>query len=61
MATNPIGKGTKNVTVNMPEELRDALQELAKKSEMTLGQYIRTVLEDAKKDRVRFQTKIERM
>ncbi len=61
MATNPIGKGTQNFTINMPKPLKKALQELADRSGMSLGEYIRTVLEDAKKEQVRFQTKVEKM
>ncbi len=61
MATNPIGRGTKNVTVNMPEELKQSLAELAKLSNMSLGEYIRAVLEEARKENVRYQAKVERV
>lgn len=61
MATNPIGKGTKNVTVNMPEELKKALQELADASGLSLGHYIRAVLADAKKEQIKYQARMERI
>lgn len=46
MSTNPIGKGTVNVTVNMPEKLKGDLERLAKKSGRKLGAYLRALLED---------------
>jgi hypothetical protein len=61
MATNPIGRGTRNVTVNMSEALKKSLEELAAKSNMSLGEYIRNVLEEARAGRVRYQSKIERV
>jgi hypothetical protein len=46
MSTNPIGKGTINVTVNMPQRLKGDLEKLAKKSGRKLGSYVRALLED---------------
>lgn len=50
MATNPIGPGTTNVTVNMPKTLREELKKLADTSGMKLGPYICAVAENAVKD-----------
>lgn len=61
MATNPIGRGTKNVTVNMSESLKKALEELAVKSNMSLGEYIRAVLEEARTQNVRYKTELVRV
>ncbi len=61
MATKPIGRGTRNVTVNMREDLKKALEQLATKSGMSLGEYIRAVLEEARTENVRYQSKVERV
>ncbi len=34
MATKPLGKGTSNLSVNLPQTLRDELESLAAKSGM---------------------------
>ena len=47
MATNPLGEGTTNLSVNMPVELYEALKELAKTSNLRVGAYARLVLKDA--------------
>ena len=48
MATKPLGKGTSNLSVNLPHQaLRDELESLAAKSGMKLGPYIRIVLANA--------------
>jgi predicted DNA-binding protein len=60
MGTNPLGKGTKNVSVNMAEELRDELAKLADASGLTLSAYIKTVLADAVKDGATITTRIEK-
>lgn len=53
--TNPLGPGTANVSVNMPTELKTALEKLAKASEgMKLGAYCRRVLERAATAKVKF-------
>jgi hypothetical protein len=46
MPSNPIGPGTKNLTVNIPSALHLKLNELARKSGKKLGAYVRKVLED---------------
>lgn len=52
MSTNPIGKGTTNVTVNMPDDLKKQLAELAQASgSKSLGAYIKAILEDYSRDR----------
>jgi len=45
--TNPIGSGTKNLTVNVPTKIHTDLSALAKTSNMRLGEYCRFVLQDA--------------
>jgi hypothetical protein len=45
--TNPLPKGTRNVPVNMPEEMASALKELAEKSGMSVSLYCAYVLNDA--------------
>lgn len=44
--TNPIGPGKVNVTVNMDKAFRDSLLASANASGMTLGAYIRFILEE---------------
>jgi len=61
MATNPLGAGTQNVTVNMPDHLKTSLKALAKRSGMSLGLYIRTVLEEATEEQVLYKTKVEKV
>lgn len=47
MSTNPLGCGTKNISCNVPEEFKAALERLAAASGMTLSQYVRKVLSRA--------------
>lgn len=47
MGTNPLGRGTKNLSVNVPTSMRQALERLAEASGMTLSQYVRLVLTKA--------------
>jgi hypothetical protein len=61
MATNPIGNGTKNLTVNIPDDLDRDLRKLAAASKMKLGPYIRALLEEARREKVLYQAKIERL
>jgi hypothetical protein len=61
MGTNPVGKGTKNVSVNMPEELRESLSRLADASGVSLSAYIKGVLGEAAKDGATLRTRIERI
>ncbi|MCH6258767.1 hypothetical protein MLD52_19570 [Puniceicoccaceae bacterium K14] len=56
MATNPIPKGTKNLTVNVTDALHKDLKKLAKASSMSLSQYVRHVLEHAKNQNLKIRT-----
>ena len=56
MATNPIPKGTKNLTVNVTNALHKDLKKLAKASSMSLSQYVRHVLELAKSKNLKIRT-----
>lgn len=56
MATNPLGKGTVNVTVNMPTELRQRLQRLAEASHCSLSEYLRRILTEAIESGVVWET-----
>jgi type II secretory pathway component PulC len=47
MATNRIPLGSRNISVNMPVEMVDAVRELAAKSGMPLSTYVRHIIEDA--------------
>lgn len=47
MSGNPLGPGTKNITVNVPDELREKLGELAKESGLNFSDYLRAILKDA--------------
>jgi hypothetical protein len=44
MSTNAIGKGTVNVTVNMPKHLKDEIDKLAERSGIKTGAYVRALL-----------------
>lgn len=55
MATHPIGKGTRNLSVNIPQSWRDELDRLARASGMRLSEYVRILLEDAITRRLRFR------
>lgn len=52
--TNPIGPKSKNLSVNLPEESKEALHELAKANHMKIGEYVRCVLFEAIKERYKF-------
>ncbi len=45
--TNPLGPGTRNLSVNVPNKLRNKLETLAVQSNMKLSAYVRQVLEKA--------------
>ena len=47
MATNKIGKGTCNIAVNAPTELRQAIGKLAFASDMSTGAYMRMLAAQA--------------
>ncbi len=59
MGTKPIGKGTSNLSVNVPQTLRDDLETLAAKSGMKLGQYVRVILANAAQKGARVAQKFE--
>ncbi len=44
MATKPIPPGTKNVTVNLPEDLIDTITQQAKASDVNRSEYIRAAI-----------------
>ena len=48
MPTNPIGNGTKNLTVNLPAELHASVKDLAKRSDLTMGSYLRALIKLAR-------------
>lgn len=60
MGTNPLGKGTKNVSVNMTEELRDSVAALAEASGLTLSAYVKAVLSEAVADGAKINMKVDR-
>lgn len=45
--TKPIGKGTRNLTTNIPNDLYGDLQRMARVSGCKIGEYARAVLTDA--------------
>lgn len=45
--SNPIGKGTKNLMANLPEDLYNEIKALADASGMSVSRYTRTILEHA--------------
>lgn len=47
MATNPIGRGTQNVTVNMEKTLLAKLDDLAKRTGVSRNQYLAGILNEA--------------
>ena len=55
MPTNPIPKGTKNLTVNVPAELHQEMQSLASASSMKLSQYVRGLLLMARDQKVKVE------
>jgi hypothetical protein len=55
VATNPQGKNTKNLVVNLPDWLYDAIKQLAEKNNMKLGAYVRHVLLEAKEKNTQFK------
>lgn len=55
MATNPLGPGTKNLSVSIPDPLYAALSELA--GSRKLGAYVREVLAKAAKSGVIYETR----
>lgn len=45
--TKPLGRGTKNVTANVPEKLKTDLEQLARASGLGIGAYMRVTLAKA--------------
>lgn len=56
MGTKKLGKGTSNVSVNMPAELAEELRDLAKQSGQSFSAYAKRVLEEAARKNVRYET-----
>ena len=44
MATNPIGKGTKTVGLNMTQEMADELERRAASMHLSVSKYVKLVL-----------------
>lgn len=44
MATNPVGKGSKTVGINMQQEMADALEERADSMYLSTSKYAKIVL-----------------
>lgn len=44
MATNPIGKGTKTIGINMAQDMADELEKRAKSMGISTGMYCKTIL-----------------
>lgn len=55
MPTNPLGPEKVNLTVNMPRTMRVELENLAKRSNMRLGEYCRAVLKQALEEEAEFE------
>ncbi len=45
--TNPLGPGTVNLAINMPQNLRDRIEAIADKNNMKMSEYCRVILIDA--------------
>ena len=55
MATNPIPKGTKNLSINIPASFHASLHKQAKASGLSLSAYVRRILELAHERDLRFE------
>ena len=44
MATNPVGKGTKTIGINMKSEMADDIEKRAKSMGISTGMYCKTIL-----------------
>jgi|GEM_PF-772624 len=55
MATNPIPKGTKNLSINIPATLHTALRKKAKASGLSMSAYVRRILELAHEKNLRLE------
>lgn len=56
--TNPIGKGTKNLTVNISKDLHAALTKLANDQNISLKAYLKDFLEVIARRGLRIETKV---
>lgn len=56
MGTKKIGRGSSNVTINMPKKLADELRALAAESGFSFSAYARKVLAEAARQNVKYQT-----
>lgn len=56
MPARPIGKKSKNLTINLPVNLFEDLKDLADESDLPVGTYIRHILEDANRVKPIFKT-----
>jgi len=45
--SNPIGKGTVNIAINMPTDLKNCLASAATKNKLKVSEYCRIILKDA--------------
>lgn len=59
MGTNPIGRGTENLSVNVPSAMKAALQTLADASGMKLSEYLRRILQRVVEDNVTYRVLTE--
>lgn len=50
MSSNPLGKDTKNLTVNVDKEVYDSVRELAAASGVKLSEYLRAIILEAKRN-----------
>lgn len=57
MATNPIPRRSKNLSVNVPDELHAELKRLAAESSVSLSEYVRQILSLARAQNLRLKTK----
>lgn len=49
---NPLGQGTINLSANVPRTLYAAINELASESGLSMGKYIRTIMEYATQEKI---------
>lgn len=56
--TRHISAGTVNLTVNVPEEIREALGELASRDGMKLSEYLRRVFHGLITNQIRFTSTV---
>ena len=54
MATRPIGEGTRNITVNIPEDWVAELDALAEKSKMNRNMFLKMIFEEVLENKVHY-------